>query len=63
MSFEKRAQPEISGCGDSLVLEIGCLPDHCVRKADDGKLVISATEAELQQFGIVRKADANDTNG
>lgn len=63
MSFEKRTQPEISGCGDSLVLEIGCLPDHCVRKADDGKLVISATEAELQQFGIVRKADANDTNG
>ena len=45
------------------MLEIGCLPDHCVRKADDGKLVISATEAELQQFGIVRKADANDTNG
>jgi len=56
---ETEASPKVTGCGDTLSIDVGYLPDSCVSVAKDGSLTLSVSLDQLKTMQLKEVVDAD----
>ena len=56
---DTKESPKVTGCGDTLSLDVGYLPDSCLSMGEDGSLTLSVSLDQLNAMQTMELSDAD----